>query len=178
MSEEKYVKSAVENVEHNLSEYNQFLPIRCKTPLMSGYWTETETPPKLKTEGVTHYQDMVGVIRWSVDLGRVYIILETALMSKYLSFPCRGHIKQVFYLFSYLKVNSKRNLLFDPQHLTIYEHLFAVHDWYDFYRYDKEAIPADVPTPSVNVVSTHFLWTLLILATGRPGDPRPGSEYF
>ena len=49
--------------------------------IMFGYWTETDTFPKLKSEGVAQYQDMVGLLRWEVDLGRVNILLETALMS-------------------------------------------------------------------------------------------------
>ena len=34
---ENYVRAAVENVEQNISKYNQHLPTRCKTPIMSGY---------------------------------------------------------------------------------------------------------------------------------------------
>ena len=46
-------------------------------------------------------------------------------------------------------------LFFDSQHLIIDERSFAAHYWYDFYRDAKEAIPADAPTPRVNVVSAH-----------------------
>ena len=42
---------------------------------MSSYWTETDTSPELKDEGATQYQEMVGVIRWAVELGRVDILL-------------------------------------------------------------------------------------------------------
>ena len=48
---------------------------------MSGYLPDPDTSPKIKTESVTHYQEMVGVIRWAVDLGRVDINPETSLMS-------------------------------------------------------------------------------------------------
>ena len=52
---------------------------------------------------------MVEVIRWTVELGRVDILLDTALMYTYLALPHRGHIKQAFQIFGYLKVNPKRN---------------------------------------------------------------------
>ena len=55
MSAEKYVRASVENVQQNLAKYNQRLPTRCKTPIMSGYWPETDTLPDLKAEGVTQY---------------------------------------------------------------------------------------------------------------------------
>ena len=56
-------------------------------PIMSNYWSETDTSPELKSEGVTQYQDMVGVLRWAVELGRVYILLEMEIMTTYLE-PC------------------------------------------------------------------------------------------
>ena len=93
---------------------------------------------------------------WEVELGRVGILLETTLISAYLSLPCRGHIEHIFHIFRYIKVNPKIKLCFDPQHLEINKCLFAAHNYYDFYRDAKEVIPADAPTPRGNVVSTHF----------------------
>ena len=53
------------------------------------------------------------------------------------------------------KAKHKRNLIFDTQHTTVDKHFFAAHNWYDFYRDSKEAIPEEAPTPRGNVVSTH-----------------------
>ena len=99
---------------------------------MSDYQPETDTSPKLKSERVTQYQEMSGVLRWAVDLGRVGILLETARMSMYLAFHFRGHLKQVLNVSGYLKSNPKRNVFFYPQHLTIDECLFSAHNWYNF----------------------------------------------
>ena len=86
---------------------------------MSGYRPETDTLTKLKDEGVTQYQEMVGVLRRAVDLGRVDILLEAELMSTYLALPHMGHLEQIFHVLKYLKLNPKRKLCFDPQHTTI-----------------------------------------------------------
>ena len=110
MPEEKYVRADVENVEQNIAKSNQHLPTRCKTPFMSGYCSETDTSPELKAEGVTQYQEMVGVLRWSVNMGRVDILLAIALMSTYLALPFRGHLKHIFHVYGCLKVNLKRNI--------------------------------------------------------------------
>ena len=91
MSAEKYVRAAVKNVEQKIGKSNQRLPTGCKTP-MYGYWPENDTFTELKTEGVTQYKEMVGLLRWAVELRLVGILLEIALMSTYLSFHCRGHI--------------------------------------------------------------------------------------
>ena len=40
MSSEKYVKSAIKNIEQTLAETNQRLPTKCRTPLSSGYRPE------------------------------------------------------------------------------------------------------------------------------------------
>ena len=121
MSMENYVRAAAENVDQNIAKSNQRIPTRCKNPIMSGYHSDTDTSPVLKDKEVTQYKVLVGVLRWAVDMGWVGILMETALMSTCLALPCRGHLKQVFHMFGYLKVNPKRKLCFDPQHPTIDE---------------------------------------------------------
>ena len=50
----------------------------------------------------------------------------------------------------------KRKLAFDGMHPKISERMFKVHEWYDFYRDVKEAIPCDMPIPRAgNPMSTH-----------------------
>ena len=122
---------------------------------MSGYRPETDTSPDIKSEELKQYKEMVRVIRWEFDLVRVYILLDTALMYTYLALPRRGHLEQIFRVFGYPKVNPKIKLCSDLQHPEINKCLFEVHDWYDFYRDSKEAIPADNPNTRGDVVSTH-----------------------
>ena len=90
ISAESCVRATVDNVENNIAKSNQRLHIHCKTLIMYGYWPETSTSLEIKYEGVTHYQERVGLLRWSVELGQVYILLETELMSIYLALPCGG----------------------------------------------------------------------------------------
>ena len=155
MSSEKYVKSAIENIEQMLAETNQRLPAKCRTPLSSGYRPELDTSPELKTEGLQRYQELIGILRWAVELGRVDILLETSLMSTHLALPRRGHLEQLHHIFGYLKMNPKCKLFFDPQHPNIDERAFKEHDWYEFYRDAKERLPNDSPKPRGNMVSTH-----------------------
>ena len=144
----------MENVEQIFTKSNQCLPTHCKTPIIYGYRPETDTSSELKYEVMTQYKEMVRVLIWAVNLGQVDIFLETSLMSTYLSLPFRGNLEQISNKLGYLKVNSKINIFFYPEHPTIDERSFSAHDWYDFYRYAKEAIPADALTPRANVVST------------------------
>ena len=133
MSAEKYVGPAMNSVEINLAKSNQCLPTHCKTSIISDYFPETETSPKLKAEGVTQYQYMVGILRWSVEMIRVEILLETALVSTYLALSCRRYLEYLFHMFGYLKANPKKKLCFGPHHPKVDGRSFDAHNWYDLY---------------------------------------------
>ena len=231
MSSQKYVKAAINNVEEVLARTDQRLPSKCGTPLKSGYQPERDTSPELMQDGLQRYQELIGMLRWAVEHGRVDILLETALMSTplalprwghleqlyhifgyfkahpksnlffdlqhpkvdeqlmqdgllrnqeligmlrwaveqgrvdilletslmstHLALPQWGHLEQLYHIFGYLKAHPKRNLFFDPQHPKVDERSFKTYDWYNFYRDAKERFPSDMPTPRGRLVSTH-----------------------
>ena len=155
MSAEKYVVSAVKNVEEALAKEGMRLPTKCYTPLSSDYRPELETSPELKSDGIQLYQELIGVLRWAVELGRVDILLEASLMSTSMAMPREGHLQQLYRMFGYLKLYPKRKLAFDPQHPIISEKMFKKYYWYDFYHDATEAIPNDMPPPRGNPMSTH-----------------------
>ena len=90
MSSQKYVKAAIDNMEEVLGRINQRLPTKCGTTLRSGYQPELDTSQELKQDGLQRYQELTGMLRWAVELGRLDILLETALMSTHLALPRRG----------------------------------------------------------------------------------------
>ena len=155
MSAEKYVNSAVTNVEEALAKKGLRLPTKCYTPLSTDYRPELEVSPELKSDGVQLYQELIGVLRWAVELGRVDILLEASLMSAFMAMPREGHLQQLYRMFGYLKLYPKRKIAFDFQHPAISEKAFHKFDWYDFYRDATEAIPSDMPKPRGNPMSTH-----------------------
>ena len=155
MSSQKYVKAAIDNVEAVLGRTNQRLPTKCGTPLKSGYRPELYTSQELKQDGLQRYQELIGMLRWAVALGRVDILLEMAFMSTHLALPRRGHLQQLYHIFGYLKANPKCNLFFDPQHPKVDERAFKEYDWYNFYWDAKERLLSDMPPPRGKSVSTH-----------------------
>ena len=154
MSADKYVDASVKNVEESLAKIGLRLPTKVNTPLPSEYRPELETSAELKSDGVQTYQELIGVLRWAVELGRVDILLEASLMSTYMAMPREGHLQMLYRMFAYLKTNS-RKLGFDPRHPCINEKRFKQYDWHDFYRGAEEAIPGDMPVPRGNPVTTH-----------------------
>ena len=137
MSSEKYVKSAVANVKEKLAKSEKRLPGRCNTLLKPGYRPEMDDSCELKADGLQYYQELVGVLRWMLELGRVDILLETSLMSAHLVLPRLGHLEKLIHIFGYLKAHPKKNLAFDAAHPNIDEGIFKRYDWYDFYRNDE-----------------------------------------
>ncbi len=155
MSSEQYIKAAITNVETKLNESGQRLPTRCTTVLYGNYRPELDVSPELNADGVRYYQELIGVLRWAIELGRIDIAMETSMMSTHLALPREGHLQQVYHMFGYLKAKPKKTLAFDPSHPDIDETRFQKCDWHDFYRGAKELIPRDAPEPRGNVVSTH-----------------------
>jgi Reverse transcriptase (RNA-dependent DNA polymerase) len=155
MSAEKYVAASVKNVEEALAKKGLRLPTKCYTPLSTDYKPELDVSPELKSDGLQYYQELIGVLRWSVEIGRVDILLEASLMSAHLALPRVGHLEAVYRIFGYLKLHPKRKLGFDARHPMISEKMFKKHDWNDFYRGVEEAIPRDMPKPRGNMMSTH-----------------------
>ena len=76
-------------------------------------------------------------------------------MSTYMAMPWSGHLIQLYRMFGYLKAHPRRKLAYDAQHPRISEKMFKQYDWFDFFRYSKEAIPYDMQKPRGNSMSKH-----------------------
>ena len=87
MTSDKYAKAAMENVELELSRVNQRLPSWCKTLMTVGYRPEHDVSAELTSAGIQRYQELIGVLRWAAELGRVGILLEMAMLSTYMALP-------------------------------------------------------------------------------------------
>jgi hypothetical protein len=148
-SSDKYVKAAIENVETKLKASDRVLRSakHCTAPFVTGYRPELDVSAELALEGHRYYQELIGVLRWAVELGRLDILLETSLLSAYLASPREGHFEAVFHIFGYLKSHPNRKIAFDPSYPDISKKRFLKHDWSDFYRDAKEAIPPNAPPP-------------------------------
>ena len=89
----QYVKSAVTNVEEDLSRSGKIFPSKCATPLSINHAPWLEDSPELTAGGVKKYQECISQIRWSVEIGRINIMLVTLLLSSYLTMNRVGHLE-------------------------------------------------------------------------------------
>jgi hypothetical protein len=125
LSPEKYVEASVKNVEEKLAKDGFRLPSKCQTPIKSDYHPSDDTSPELNAAGLTYYQEQIGVLCWAVEIGRLDILLEVALLSSHLALPRKGHLGQVYHIFGYLKLGPRRRLYMDPDYPGISEDRFA-----------------------------------------------------
>ena len=90
---DSYCAALVNNIESVLERKGLRLPKRCITPLKDGYRPETDCTGELKKDGVQFYQEIVGSLRWAIEIGKIDILLETSLMSSHLALPREGHLE-------------------------------------------------------------------------------------
>ena len=80
------------------------MPNRVTTPMINGYIPETDVTRELDKDGITFYQEIIGVIRWAIEIGRVYINTEISLLCSYQA--------------------AQYTLYFDPSHVVLDKRIF------------------------------------------------------
>jgi hypothetical protein len=114
-----------------------------------------DTSAELDAEGLGHYQELIGVLRWAVEIGRLDIPLEMSLLSSHLVPPRKGHLEQVCHIFAHLKHGNRRRICLDPSYPSISESRFQAYEWTDFYKHAEEPIPSNMPTARGRIMSAH-----------------------
>eukprot|EP00978_Attheya_sp_CCMP212_P032847 scaffold129973_cov34-Attheya_sp.AAC.1 len=67
--------------------------MRAERPLPKSYKAELDISTLLGDEESSEYQQLIGILRWAVELGRIDIALEVSYMSSYLCAPRKGHME-------------------------------------------------------------------------------------
>ena len=121
LGSESYVKEALRCVEERMKEYGLCYPKkRGKTPFSSSdYKPELDTSEIAQSRIGNFYQNMVGILRWLCELGRLDILLETSLLSQYMVEPRMGHVNQALHVFSYLKNHHRSWIVANPNKFEI-----------------------------------------------------------
>ena len=114
--------------------------------MLTRYHPSEEVSKEMNAKGVQTYQELIGILRWAVEIGRVDILLEVSLLSSHLELPRVGHLQAVYHIFGNLKQVPKRKIYFDPINPSISEDRFKSFDCEDFYKDTQEPIPIDMPS--------------------------------
>ena len=149
MSLENDLDTAINNLEEKLANHESKLPNRCDTTLYSNYHPSEETTVELDANGVQYFKDIIVVLRWEVELGRVKLFLELDLLYTHLALPREGHLQQVYHIFGYLKKSPRPRVFMDLDHPNIDESRSKKLSWVDFYIDAEESIPPYMAEPKL-----------------------------
>jgi len=87
ISADKYVKEAIRTIESDLLSMNMKLPANIHTPLVTSYRPDLDFSSPLEEDYANWYQQLIGILRWAVELGGIDIHLSVALLAQYLAQP-------------------------------------------------------------------------------------------
>ena len=130
MSAYDYVKSSVKNVKEMLGKENLKLATnrQADRPYPEKYRPEIDIPDELGDELTNRYQQLIGILRWAVELGRFDILYEVAKLSSHNVMPRKGHLEAVYNIFAYLGKHENSKMVFDYRRPVIDESNFVESD--------------------------------------------------
>lgn len=102
MSGREYVQNAMKIVKELLLEYNLALKTGklADRPMAKSYHPELDVSRVLDPEGAGRYQQLIGMPRWAIELGRIDTLLEVSLLSTHMAEPRVSHLEAVYNIFS------------------------------------------------------------------------------
>ena len=112
----QYVQAAVNNIEEYLNKQGK-KPLPTKghqNPLTCKYRPYIDIYQELEPQYDSYYQSLIGILRWIVELGQVYICVEVYMMSSHVALTRQVHFDQVLHIFGYLKKHHNYEIVFNP----------------------------------------------------------------
>ena len=126
-------------LEVNNASLKSFRDEHC--PYFSSYRPELEVTNELYEEFTKRFQKIIGVLRWSIELGRIDIMAELSCLSQHSCSFLDGHLIALCKVFRYQQNNLSKNpgwITFDAACLHTDGKLFEgitreLEYWKDFY---------------------------------------------
>ncbi len=93
------------------------------------------------------YQQLIGQLRWAVELSRIDIHLPVAILAQHLATPIVGHLDHAFLIYTYIKKHLPSHIILGTTKPLVNEESFMQADWSKFYHDTHEAILPNAPAP-------------------------------
>jgi hypothetical protein len=118
MDSKQYVQSVVKTVHTLLEEDGRELKAGKRNnqtgPLPYDYRPEPNSTNFCDEEHSSQYRQIIGILRWAIELGQFNILLEVSLLSQYQANPRDGHLEALYLIVNYLHNNKMKRIVFDP----------------------------------------------------------------
>ena len=156
MSSRDYVRNAVQVVKDMLHEDGLALKVgkQADRPMPKSYHPELDVSPELSAEMANRYQQLIGMLRWAIELGRIDILLEVSLLSSHLAQPREGHMEAAYNIFAYLNKQPHPPIVLDNKVIRMNESAFNKANWKESIYGDVcEEMPHNAPEPLGNPIT-------------------------
>ena len=150
MDSKSYVKAAVQVVRDLLAEDGRELKGGKGShtgPIPINYRPELDATPHCDEEHASRYRQIIGILRWAIELGRIDILTEVAFLSQYQADPREGHLEALYWIVNYLSRFPMQRLVINHTRPDIDESVFKHGDWTEFYGDIVEEDPPNMPIP-------------------------------
>ena len=158
-STDSYVKEATSIVFERMNAMGLKLTKKSKSPehpfSNESYRPELDVSDVCTADEHQFYQQIVGIARWMIEIGRIDIAYEVSIMSRYLACPRKGQLAQMLHMCQYLYCNQGMNLVYDPTKINVNENTILSHlraenkakELQALYPDAVDYIPANAPEP-------------------------------
>ena len=124
LGSENYMKEAIKVASRHMEKHDIKPTLTRRTGRNTPfdnhlYRPELDESPYCSDELATVYQNLIGILRWTCELGRLDILHEVSLLSQYLAQPRCGHLVQAMNIFVYLKHHNRSWMLLDHSRFDI-----------------------------------------------------------
>jgi hypothetical protein len=118
------------------------------SPLMSNDHPQLDTTELLDDEGIHQYQSLIGVLQWTITLGRFDIATAVMTMSGFRVAPRQGHLDRLKRICGYLS-KMRQGCIRVPTDEPDYSDMSKMeYDWArTVYGRVKEELPTNAPKP-------------------------------
>ena len=142
----EYLRESLRVVSRRIADKGLKLKTKVAATLPSGNKPELDKTDQLNDDDAILYMQLVGILRWLVELGRIDVCGEVSMMSAYNAMPRIGHFHAVLHIFAYLQTNFNKVLMMDPSYNTHLQQL-PKEDFSQMYPFAKAEEPSNMPTP-------------------------------
>lgn len=149
-----YLKESCKMVRQWSEDENRKRIKKRKVAMIQKYRPEIGISDKLREILATRFQQMIGILRWSVELGRIDIITEVSILSSHNVSPRRGHLEAAYQIFEYLSTHERGGrVVFDHSIPDVDETKFDPDiRWGAIYGDLTEELPMNMPTARGNLI--------------------------
>jgi hypothetical protein len=74
------------------------LPKKAINPFPTDYELMEDGTPELDAEHASYYQQLIDIIRWMVEIGRIGIDTQVSMLASHVALPGQGHISAALHI--------------------------------------------------------------------------------